>query len=81
MIQQPTHGERPRSPTGEKNRAAGNYRIFQQWRPLKLIIVAALVLIAFLFVISGWIQKELWMRQLGYTGVFWTLLSLRWELF
>ena len=81
MIEKPTHGERPRLLAGEKNRAAGNYRIFRQWRPLKLIIVAAVVLIALLVVISGWIQKELWMRQLGYTGVFWTLLSLRWELF
>ncbi len=81
MIEKPTHGERPRSLAGEKNRAAGNYRIFRRWRPLKLIIVAAVVLIALLAVISGWIQKGLWMRQLGYTGVFWTLLSLRWELF
>jgi uncharacterized membrane protein (UPF0182 family) len=44
-------------------------------------MVAAVVLIALLVVISGWIQKGLWMRQLGYTGVFWTLLALRWELF
>ena len=81
MIEKPTHGERPRSLAGEKNRAAGNYRIFRRWRPLKFIIVAAVVLIALLVVISGLIQKGLWMRQLGYTGVFWTLLSLRWELF
>ena len=81
MIEKPTHGEQPRLLAGEKSRAAGNYRIFRRWRPLKLIIVAAVVLIALLAVISGWIQKWLWMRQLGYTGVFWTLLSLRWELF
>ena len=81
MIEKPTHGERPRSLAGEKNRAAGNYRIFRRWRPLKLIIIAAVVLIALLAVISGLIQKGLWMRQLGYTGVFWTLLSLRWGLF
>ena len=81
MTEKPTHGERPRSLTGEKSRIGGNYRIFRRWRPLKLIILAALVLIALLAVSSGLIQKELWMRQLGYTGVFWTLLSLRWELF
>jgi uncharacterized membrane protein (UPF0182 family) len=81
MIEKPTHGERTRSLAGEKNRATGNYRIFLRWRPLKFIIVAAVVLIALLGIISGLIQKELWMRQLGYTGVFWTLLSLRWELF
>jgi len=81
MIERPTHGDRPRLLAEEKDRAAGNFRIFRQWRPLKLIIVAAVLLIAFLAVISGWIQKELWMRQLGFVGVFWTLLSMRWELF
>jgi hypothetical protein len=40
--------------------------------------ISVIVLLAF---IPGWIQKWLWMRQLGYTGVFWTLLSVRWELF
>ena len=81
MIEKPIHGERPRSLAGEKNRAAGNYRIFRRWRPLKFIIIAAVVLIALLGVISGLIQKGLWMGQLGYTGVFWTLMSLRWGLF
>ena len=65
----------------EKHRAAGNYRIFQRWGPLKLIIFTAIVLIALMAVISGLVQKELWMRQLGYPGVFWTLLAIRWELF
>ena len=81
MIEKPIHGEQPRLTADETNRAAGSYGIFGRWRTLKLIIVAAVVLIAFLAVISGLIQKGLWMRQLGYSGVFWTLLSLRWELF
>ena len=81
MIEKPTHGEQPRPPAGEKGGAAGTYRISRRWRSLKLIIVGAVVLIALLAVISGLIQKGLWMQQLGYTGVFWTLLSLRWELF
>ena len=38
------------------------------------------MLIAILAFIPSWIQKWLWMRQLGYAGVFWTLLSVRWEL-
>ena len=29
----------------------------------------------------GLIQKWLWMRQLHYLGVFWTLLSVRWAMF
>jgi len=81
MVQKPTHGEWPRLLDGEKDRVAGNYRIFRPWRPLKLTIVAAVVVIVLLAVISGLIQKELWMRQLGYSGVFWTLLSVRWKLF
>ncbi len=81
MIEKPTHGERPRWLADETNRSSGNYRIARRWRPLKLIIVAAVVIIALLMVISGWIQKGLWMRQLGYAGVFWTLLSLQLGLF
>ena len=75
MIEKPTHGEQPRRLAGEQSGA------FRLGRPLKLIIVAAAVLIALLVVISGWLQKWLWMRQVGYSGVFWTLLALRWELF
>ena len=81
MIDKPTHGEPPRPLAGEKHRVAENDRIFRRWRPLKLILVAAVVLIALLAVISGWLQKWLWMRQVGYSGIFWTLWSLRWELF
>ena len=73
MIEKPTHGEQPRPITVEMGRTAGNYRIFRRWRALKFIVVAAAVLIALLVVISGWLQKWLWMRQVGYSGVFWTL--------
>jgi hypothetical protein len=81
MFETPTNSEQPRPLVVEKGRAAGNYRIFRLGRPLTLIIVVAVVLIALLTAISGLIQKGLWMRQLGYSGVFWTLLSLRWGLF
>ena len=53
-------------------------------RPMKRVIVGAIAVIAVLAVlvfISSWIQKWLWMRQVGYIGVFWTLFSVRWELF
>ena len=46
---------------------------------MRLVIVGAISVIALLAFITSWIQKWLWMRQLGYTGVFWTLLSVRWE--
>ncbi len=72
--------EQPRPPAGGPGKAVGDGRIFQRWRPLKLIIVAAVVLIVLLAVIAGWMQKWLWMQQLGYTGVFWTILSVKWAL-
>jgi uncharacterized protein len=40
-----------------------------------------MLLIAILAVVPSWIQKWLWMREVGYSGVFWTLFSVRWELF
>jgi hypothetical protein len=37
--------------------------------------------ILFLTVIAGLIQKWLWMRELHFLGIFWTLLSVRWAMF
>ena len=50
-------------------------------RPMRLAIVGAISLIAILAFVPGSIQKWLWMREVGYTGVFWTLFSVRWGLF
>lgn len=50
-------------------------------RPIGLMIIGAILAIAILAFIPSSIQKWLWMRQLGYGGVFWTLLSVRWGLF
>ena len=50
-------------------------------RTFQLILLAAVAVIALLVIISGWIQKDLWMSQLGYSGIFWTLLDLRCELY
>jgi hypothetical protein len=80
-IEKLTTIEPRRPPEGEQGRGVGSYGIFRRWRPLKFIMLGAVVLLAFLVVVSGLIQKGLWMRELGYTGVFWTLLSVRWELF
>jgi hypothetical protein len=43
--------------------------------------IVAITIIAFLTVIAGLIQKWLWMRQLHYLDIFWTLLSVRWTMF
>jgi uncharacterized membrane protein (UPF0182 family) len=47
---------------------------------MRLVIVGMISIIALLAVIPSWIQNWLWMRELGYTGVFWNLLSVRWKL-
>jgi hypothetical protein len=69
-MSEPTHDDQSKRLAGEKRSAVGSYRIFQRWRPLKLVIVAALALFALLAVISGLVQKGLWMGQLGYSGIF-----------
>jgi hypothetical protein len=76
-----THIEPPKPPSGEQDRPAGTYHFFRRWRTLKLIVLAAIVLIGLLAVVSGLIQKGLWMGQLGYSGIFWTLLSVQWGMF
>jgi hypothetical protein len=50
-------------------------------RPIRLAFIGAILVIAILAFIPSWIQKWLWMRQLGYDGIFWTLFSVRWGLF
>ena len=43
-----------------------------------LFPVAALLFIA-LIAIPGFLQKWLWMRQLNYAGIFWTLFQSKWD--
>jgi uncharacterized membrane protein (UPF0182 family) len=80
MIEEPLHTEPPRPPSIERRAVVVNYRL-PRWRPLRFIIAAVVVLIALVAIIPGWLQKWLWMRQVGYAGVFWTIWSVRWELF
>jgi uncharacterized protein len=48
---------------------------------LRWIIFAAFAAVILVTVILGLVQKWLWMRQLGYSGIFWTLLSVKWVMF
>ena len=48
---------------------------------LRSLIVAAFLLFAVLVGIAGYLEKWLWMRQLDYIGIFWTLLSVQWAMF
>ena len=82
MIDRPTRVE-PSSPlTAETRIAAGNHHAFWRTQPPILVLTAVVIaLVAFLVVIAGFIQKFLWMRQVGYADIFWTILSVRWGLF
>lgn len=50
-------------------------------RMFALIWFVAIGIIVLLTVFAGMIQKWLWMRQLHYAGIFWTLLSVQWGIF
>ncbi len=74
----------PSMPLADEKPSTNGHHPLRGRRPmrlLRLVIVGAIAVIAILAFIPSWIQKWLWMRQLGYTGVFWTLFSMRWGLF
>ncbi len=52
----------------------------QTIRNILLAAAAGSVLLILLGISGGTIQRWLWMRQLGYTGIFWRLLAIRWAL-
>jgi uncharacterized membrane protein (UPF0182 family) len=53
------------------------FQITRRGRLLTLIIGAIILGIIILAIVSGTIQKWLWMKQLDYAAVFWTLLLVR----
>ncbi len=83
MIEKPAHVEPIAT---EVLGANGSHNHNRTGRPrarhtIILVVFGAFLAIAILALISGYIQKGLWMRQLGYAGIFWTLLSVKWGLF
>src|SRR5271170_3895634 len=48
---------------------------------LRWIAFAAFATVILVTVILGLVQKWLWMRELNYSGIFWTLLSIKWVMF
>src|SRR5271155_665660 len=78
MIEKPTIAEQPKPLTLGKN-IIGGRRASRHL--VSLVIVAAVLLIVVLVAIAGDIEKWLWMGQLDYAGIFWTLLSVRWAMF
>ncbi|MGI8568143.1 MAG: UPF0182 family protein, partial [Methylocella sp.] len=79
MIEKPTVDEQPKPLTLGTDSAIGRRRLSRH--PLRLVIVAAVLLIVALVATAGAIEKWLWMRQLDYVGIFWTLLSVQWAMF
>jgi ABC-type sugar transport system permease subunit len=48
---------------------------------LRWSLLALVGCVIVLTVLLGLIQKLLWMRQLDFAGIFWTLLSVKWGIF
>ena len=74
-----TASENPQPVAGKKGSAFGPRPPFRHL--LRLLIAAAVLLILFLGIITGYPEKWLWMRQLDYAGIFWALLSVQWAMF
>jgi uncharacterized membrane protein (UPF0182 family) len=49
--------------------------------PMRLVVAGVFAVVAIFAYIPSWIEKWLWMRQVGYGTVFWTLFSVQWGLF
>ena len=70
--------EQPRPFAGKKG-TTGKHPPFRHL--LRFMIAAAVLLIVALGIITSYLEKWLWMRQLDYSGIFWTLLSVQWAMF
>jgi uncharacterized membrane protein (UPF0182 family) len=89
MIEKPIPLEPARPPAADTASTNGSHHPIQGERPrigrsmrgAIAAVLAVIAVIAILVFISSWIQKWLWMREVGFTGVFWTLFSVQWELF
>jgi hypothetical protein len=79
MIEKRITTDRPGPFADKKGSAPGKHPPFRHL--LSFVIAAAVILIVVLGIITGYVEKWLWMRQLDYTGIFWTLLSVQWAMF
>jgi uncharacterized membrane protein (UPF0182 family) len=48
---------------------------------LQLLIPAAILVMIAVGMVTGYLEKWLWMGQLHYAGIFWTLFSVQWTMF
>ena len=79
MDRMPPDPVNPPQPSGEGPRQqSSNSRLGFL---LQLLIPLAILLLIAVAMVAGYLQKWLWMGQLHYTGIFWTLLSVQWTMF
>ena len=90
MIEKPPNIEPARPLADGKPNGNGSHHVIRETppkvgpragRPIGLAFIGAILVIAILAFIPSGIQKWLWMRQLNYGGIFWTLFTVRWGLF
>lgn len=79
MAETPRFVGQPKPPSLGKNSSIVRRPPFR--RLVSLAIAVTVLLVIVLMAIAGNVQKWLWMRQLGYIGIFWTLLSVQWVMF
>jgi uncharacterized membrane protein (UPF0182 family) len=79
MSEHPASISKKKWPADRQGSAAGNPG--PAWNRIGFFIFAAVFLVLILAGITGYIEKWLWMGQLNYSGVFWTLLSVRYAMF
>jgi hypothetical protein len=55
------------------------------YRGLRLVtqylIPAVILLLIAVGMVTGYLEKWLWMKQLSYTGIFWTMFSVQWAMY
>ena len=79
MIEKRRIAEQPGPFAGRTGSVPEKHRPFRHL--LRLAITAPVLLIIVLGIITGYVEKWLWLRQLDYAGIFWTLLSVQWAMF
>ncbi|MGA3000077.1 UPF0182 family protein, partial [Bradyrhizobium sp.] len=79
MNEYPANIAKPKWSADTSSSETGTHRRFRQrWSAL---IFAAVLIFLVLAGLTDYIEKWLWMRQLDYSGIFWTLLSVRCAMF
>ena len=71
-----TRPEKPWTPQDAQGGDANLALPGRRWLILAVAVAVAIVLLG----LTGYVERWLWMRQLDYVGIFWTLLSVQWAL-